>query len=155
MLRNGAHGSVPLLWSQRLRRFSPADGCAAGTAGGGGNCTPEALVGRASNSRSSSSLRSLSAMFCIVLSRSRASCCSRMTSAYVRMLLSGVLSPIANASFREGDSALCSRRRLINKQGDPWVLVQRAQPLMQAYLEPTVFQKGDSKSKSIQSLRGS
>ena len=62
----GAHASAPPLWSQRLRRFSPgaaglAAACTAGGrpfAGGGGStagASPDALVGRASNSRSSAS----------------------------------------------------------------------------------------------------
>jgi hypothetical protein len=62
--------------------------------------------------RTCTDLRCLSRMFCRVLSRSRASCCSRMTSAYVRTEASGVWSPIAKASLRVGEMILCSLRFL-------------------------------------------
>lgn len=114
-----AHGSPPPLWSQRLRRLPPAAtgaGAGAGTgagagAGGAGAARPEALVGLSlSMASSSSSSRRLSAMFFSVLSRSRASCCSRITSANVRTEASGVLSAMAKASLRVGEMIRLSRR---------------------------------------------
>lgn len=49
---------------------------------------------------------------CMVLSRSRARFCSRMTSAKVRTEASGVWSPIANASFLVGEIILANLRFL-------------------------------------------
>ena len=112
----GTHASPPPLWSQRLRRLAlaaAAAGSGAGTGGAGaGAARPDALVGLSlSSAVSSSSSRRLSAMFFSVLSRSRANCCSRITSANVRTEASGVLSPMAKASLRVGEMIRFSRRR--------------------------------------------
>mmetsp|Transcript_62066 Transcript_62066/g.196242 ORF Transcript_62066/g.196242 Transcript_62066/m.196242 type:complete len:261 (-) Transcript_62066:350-1132(-) len=98
----------PPPWSHRFLRFSDALPGAPG--GGPGGATPEARVGTLASRPLSLSSFCLSRMLIIVCSFSRASACSRITSPYVRTSCPGVLSPIANASLRAGESTRASRR---------------------------------------------